>query len=152
MANNGKKTIEDMAEEKVFEGATIELGDLQRQDGLIAEAIDKAQSRNLGVIQTVITAEQDDNNYRQILKRGVWKSTHEMDLAVAALAECEKTNAKQGKKVILDRITARSAGLNGQLISQALEALTHTHFITNSDNQRRRHYDGSTNPASPLSK
>jgi len=139
--DNGGKSIEDMAKEKVFEGVTLNLADMQRQDGIITEWLDKSKNRNLGVIQTVINAVDDDKNYRQILKLGLWKNTEEQDKAVNALAVCRLTGAKNAMRTILDRITARSAGVNGELIHEAFEALTHTTFTTNSMLEKKKRYE-----------
>ena len=141
---DGKKTIEEIAKEKTFKGATIRLEELQRQDGLIAESIDKAAIHSLGVIQTVITATPDDKDYRQILKRAVWKDREEMDKAVNALAVCDITGAVNAKRIILDRITAHSAGIDGYILHQALEALTHTTFTSHEylDKKKKRAGNG----------
>lgn len=138
---NGKKTIEEMAEEEVFKGVTLNIGEFQRQDGIIAESIDKSRGRNLGVIQTVINAVEDDKSYRQILKLALWKNTEEQDKAVNALSVCRLTGAKNAMRTVLDRITARSAGINGALIHEAFEALTHTTFTTTSMLEKRKKYD-----------
>lgn len=148
--DDGHKTVEEMAQEKTFKGVVVNLGELQRQDGLIAESIDKSRAHALGVIQTVITAEQDDKNYRQILKRARWKNTEEMDKAVNALAVCDITGAVKAKRIILDRITARSAGVDGELLHEALIALTHTTFTTrNIIDKKKAKYDGNRS-SSPI--
>jgi len=135
---DGGKSIEQMAKEKVFKGATINLSDLKRQDGLLAEAIDKAAGHKDGVIQTFIHAEAEDKDYRQILKHALWKSREEMDKAVNALAVCRMTGAVRATQVLLDRITAHSAGENGQLMHESYEALTHTTFTTNYGDRKGR--------------
>jgi len=147
---NGHSSIEDMARQKVFEGVTVDIGTLQRQDGIITQAIDKATKTGLGVIQTYIHAENDDNNYRQILKNAVWKNTEEQDKAILALAACALTGCKKGTKIILDRLTARSSGINGWLQSSAFEALTHTTFLTNNTNDRKKQYGNGNKTNSPL--
>lgn len=135
---DGEKTIEQMAKERVFKGGTIDLSELQRRDGLIAESIDKAGKHGEGVIQTFIHAQADDKDYRQILKHALWKSREEMDKAVNALASCDITGAVKAKKVVLDRITAHSAGIDGQLMHESYEALTHTTFTTDYSHGRKR--------------
>ena len=133
---NGSKTIEDMAQEKVFQGATVDLGSLQRQDGIITQAMDKLTRTNLGIIQTFIHAEKDDENYRQILKNAIWKNTHEQDLFTLAITCCDLTGATVIKRLLLDRLTARSAGTNGWAQLAAYEALTHTTFTSQHVNTR----------------
>lgn len=152
MSGNGHKTIDEAVEEKVFEGVTINIGELQRQDGQIAEAIDKASAHNLGVIQTVIHAVNNDDDYRQILKLAIWKNTEEQDKAVNALSICRLTGAKKAMRTILDRITARSAGINGALIHEAFEALTHTTFTQQTlGGSKKRWHDDREKSNSPLS-
>ena len=145
---NGNKSLAEMAEEKVFNGVTVTLGELQRQDGMITEAIDKMNTRNAGGIQSVVNA-NDDKDYRQILKHANWKNSEEADKASLALAVCDITGATKAKKFILDRITARSAGIDGWLMHESFEALTHTTFTTNSGNIKQKNDGNKSN--SPLS-
>jgi len=150
--NNGKRTLSEIAAERAaFPGAVVTLDQLVRQDGLIAESIDKASGQKLGVIQRALTPSTDED-YRQILKMAVWKSPEEMDKAVAALAECDITGAVEVKKIILDRITARSAGVNGWLLHEAFEALTHTTFTSQTIEQRKKWNGHRDNSSSPLTK
>jgi len=147
---NGRKTIEDMAKEKVFEGATIKLEDLMRRDGMIAESIDKSRGQQGGVIMTMITAEEEDKHYRQILKRGRWANQEQRDKFVKALAVCRITGAKKAAQVILDLITANSAGDNGAWIQETVEGLTHTTMTWNDNNKngsKKKH----VNDNSPIS-
>lgn len=138
---NGEKSPEQMAKEKLFAGIEVGSGELRRQDGLIAESLDKAGHRNLGVIQTTITAEQDDKNYRQILIRGRWRSREEMDKGANALAVCDICGARKARQYLLDRFTIHTAGQDGAAIHDALEALTHTTFITE-NKQKKKWYQG----------
>lgn len=142
--NGDNGTPEHKAEGDAFKGSIIKLSELQRQDGLIAESIDKSTRHNQSVIMTTITAVPDDKDYRQILKRAIWKSTEEMDLYCNALAVCDFTGAKHARQHLLDRITAHSAGVEGKIQHDALEALTHTTFTTQSllDKKYQRHGDG----------
>jgi hypothetical protein len=89
-------------------------------------AVDK--QHNVGVIQGILSAVADDKNYRQILKQGLWKSPEEMDKAVNALACCDVTGAKKVKRIILDKITAHSAGVNGYLLRTAIDGLNHSTY------------------------
>jgi len=129
MENNGHKTPQEIVETKTFNGAVVTLNELRRQDGLIAESIDKNMGKSFGVIQTIL-APCDDSNYRQILKFTRWKNTEEQDKCINALKACDRTGAVKAKHVILDRLTARSAGIDAQLVNDALEALMHTTFTT----------------------
>jgi len=139
---NGRKSIEDMAQDKAlaqfFPGATIRIDDLVRRDGMIAESIDKAQNKTGSVIMTMITAEQDDANYRQILKRGRWANQEHRDKYVKALAVCRITGAKKAAQVLLDLITADSAGDDGVWIREATEALTHTTMTWDNNNRKAK--------------
>lgn len=142
-SGNGKKTIEQMAKEKAFKGLIVRIGELQRQDGIIAEAIDKSNSRNLGVIQTMITAETDDSNYRQILKRARWHNQEHRDKFVKAIAVCRITGAIKALQTLLDMITADSAGDNAIWSKEAIEGLTHTTLTTHENIDRKKKYDNS---------
>jgi len=130
MIDDNGDSLEELGKKEAFKGAIVKLSELQRQDGLIARSIDESARHNQSVIMTTITAVPDDKDYRQILKRAMWRSTEEMDLYVQALAGCDYTGAVQAKKHLLDRITAHSAGIEGQIQHDALEALTHTTFTT----------------------
>lgn len=152
--NNGNEplTIDQLAERKAaFPGATIPLENWIKRDGQIAEAIDKANAQHTGVIQSFINAINDDKNYRQILKSTLWKSTEEQDKAVLALACCEMTGANHARKMILDRLTARSSGINGFLMHEALEALTHTTFTSQHYDFTKRKNGKRDNSSSPIS-
>jgi hypothetical protein len=149
--HNEPMSIEQIAERKAaFPGATLKLEDLMRQDGQIAEAIDKSNAQHAGVIQSFVNAITDDKNYRQILKNTLWKSTEEQDKAVYALACCEMTGAVHAKKMLLDRLTARSSGINGFLMHEALEALTHTTFTSQKYDFTKRK-NGHRDSNSPIS-
>ena len=141
IGDNGDENNNEEQQE-AFKGTIVKLSELQRQDGLIAESIDKSTRHNQSVIMTTITAVSDDKDYRQILKRARWKSTEEMDLYVHALAVCDFTGAVMAKKHLLDRITAHSAGVDAQELHEALEALTHTTFTTQSELNKKYRGNG----------
>lgn len=134
---NGHKTIEQLAKEKAFEGKIIHIGELQRQDGILAESVDKMAAKGLGVIQTLITAKDDDVDYRQILKLARWKDEIQRDRYVKALAVCRMTGAKMAAKTLLDKITADSAGDNGAIMREAIEGITHTTLTTREELSRK---------------
>jgi len=151
-SDNGGKTPEEMALERAFKGGVVNLSEFHRQDGLLAESIDKAGRHGEGVIQTFIHAQTEDKNYRQILKHALWKSREEMDKAAIALAVCKITGAKNAAEFILDRITAHSAGIDFQLMHESYEALTHTTFTTDYSHKKGwsndKSKDGSRSPIS----
>ncbi len=133
MANgngDGHFDPESAAEKKVFEGATITLGSLMRQDGLIAESIDKNNAKNAGILH-VYTQSYPDDDYRDILKTANWRTPHQRRLAIRALSICAKLGATNTYKAILDEITADSAGEKGWLMQWVFKTLTQTTFITN---------------------
>ena len=149
--DNGHKTTEQMAKENAFKGVVLRLGELQRQDGIITEAIDKSMSHSLGVIQTLITAKDDDADYRHILKLGRWKNQEHRDKFVKALAVCRITGAKMAAKTLLDQITADSAGDNGAIFHEAIEGLTHTTFTTQDTLDKKKKYDNNkSHSSSPI--
>jgi len=148
--DNGGKSIEQMAQEKSFKGLIVRMGEMQRQDGIIAEAMDKSIGQGLGVIQTLITAEPDDKNYRQILIRARWKNQEQRDKFVKALAVCRMTGATQAAQTLLDLITADSAGDNGAIRHEAVEGITHTTLTTREELSKKKKYDDSKRSTSPI--
>lgn len=151
--NNGHKSAADIIKEKVFEGVTLQLKDLQRQDGQIAEALDKSSKHHIGVIQSVISAVDKDEEYRQILKLANWKTPEEMDKAVIAISCCLRVGASKTLRLILDKITAHSSGINGWLLQKALDALTHQTVTTEEIMNRKNKQRGNTTAnSSPFSK
>lgn len=149
---NGKKTIEQMAQEKAYGGLIVRIGELQRQDGIITEAMDKMRGQGLGVIQTIITAEAEDKNYRQIIKRARWKNQEQRDKYIKALAVCRVTGAVKAAQTLLDLITADSAGDDGVWIQEAKDMLTHTTLTTREEiDKKRKHDDYRSKSSSPIS-
>lgn len=149
--NNGAQDelgAEAASLEAVREKNIIRLGQLTRQDGLIAEAIDKSAKQGLGVIQSVLTA-NDDEEERQILKHALWKDQEQRVKYVRALSDCRLTRAVNGRQTILDLISANSAGDNGWLILQSYHALNHTSYTLNDANQNRRRFFGGKSDNSP---
>ncbi len=145
-----RKTVEELALEGAFKGVKVRLGELVRQDGIMAEAMDKAIDKGRGVIETLITAD-GDKDYRQILKRGRWKSQEQRDKYVKALAVCRLTGAVQAAQTLLDMITADTAGDNGALIHEAFEGITHTTFTSRSEMDKKGKNDNRhNNSASPI--
>lgn len=147
---NGKKTIEQMAQEKAFTGLVVRMGEMQRQDGIMAEAMDKSINKSLGVIQTLITAEEDDGNYRQILIRARWKNQEQRDKYVKALSVCRLVGARAAAKTLLDLITADSAGDNGAIRIEAVEGITHTTLTTREELSKKKKHDYANRSTSPI--
>lgn len=140
---DGRRTIEEMAEAKAYKGLIVRAGDLLRQDGIITEAMDKMTGKGLGVIPTLITAEEDDKNYRQMLIRARWKNEEQRDKYVKAIAVCRITGAKKGAQTLFDKITADQAGDEGALRREAYTALTQSTFITREEFERKKKHDDS---------
>ncbi len=112
-------------------GARIEAGQLVREDGIIAKAAEQMMRKDAGVLITALSAVEDDEHYRQILKLAHFDNPMQQFRAAAALAECRLIGDTEGQKMILDVITAQMAGIKGGLLHEILEALTHTSFTTN---------------------
>lgn len=145
-------TLAGEVKKSVFKGATITMGEMMRQDGIIAEAIDKQNTRSLGVVQTFITAIDDDKHYRQILKLARWRNARHREIYVKALNACRITGAWNAWRTLLDMITAEAAGEDGALMHEAAEALTHTSITTREEIERKKKFertrDKSTSPLS----
>lgn len=149
---NGHKSLADVVEEKVFEGVTKDLKDLVHRDGMLAESIDKSSKQTLGVIQTMITAIDDDEDYRQIIKRARWRGQEHRDKYVKAINACIITGSKNALRHILDMITAESAGDNGVWAHEALEGITHSTITTRQELYNKgKSYDSYGSKNSPLS-
>ena len=150
---DGKKTIEQMAQERAYKGLIVHIGELQRQDGIITEAVDKSIGRSLGVIQSIITAEEDDKNYRQIFRRARWKNQEQRDKYVKAFAMCRITGAVKAAQTLLDLVTADSAGDEAVWIHEAIEGLTHTTLTTRDEisKHRKKSDDYRNKSTSPIS-
>ena len=148
---NGKKTIEQMAKEKAYDGLIVRASQLHRQDGIITEALEKSIAHDRGVIQTLITAELDDKNYRQILIRARWKNQEQRDKYVKALAICRMVGAKKAEQTLLDLITADTAGDDGALRHETNEMITHTTLTTREELERKKkHGDYKGKTTSPI--
>ena len=144
------KTLEEIASLKTIDNNVIRLGQLARQDGLIAESIDKSAKQGQGVIQSVLSA-NDDEEERQILKHALWKSQEQRNLYVIALSHLRLTGATNARQTLLDLITANSAGDNGWLITESYHALNHTSIMTGSSNDGKRRIFGGNSGANATS-
>lgn len=154
--NGHDKTLAEMAKskaaEKAFDGATVYLEDLQRQDGIMAQELAKGSQRQLGVIQTLLTHD-DDESIRQALVRARWKNEEHRRKFVNAIAQCRLTGAIGAMKWLMDMIDADRAGDNGALIHEAIEGITHTTFTSQEIMNRkkgRNNGDYRKNNTSPL--
>ena len=130
---------EDEEKKGIIDEVEDLLSGAEKQKKMVADGNLTSVSRETsGVIQKLLTAEESDKSYRQILKMANWKSTEEMDKAVNALACCDMTGATNVKTIILDKITAHSAGEKSALIRLALEGLTHTTITSNRYDSKKR--------------
>ena len=149
---DGKKTIEQMAQEKAYSGLIVRIGELQRQDGIITESIDKSIGRGTGVIMSVITAEEKDENYRQIFSHARWNNQEQRDKYVKAYSMCRITGAKKAAKTLLDMVTADAAGDEGVWIRETESMLTHTTLTTREeiDKKKKKWYEDRSKSTSPI--
>lgn len=149
---NGDGVVGEAVEE-AFKGAYLNVKDMKREDGIISTA---ALSRTQqGVLQRAMTAEKKDVDYRQELKTAFFLSTDEADTWVGALNECDRYGCS--RKLNLDWLIARNAGVQGGRFKAILEAITHTFFQTNYTGQKHNRWwnrersgsgNGSTSPLS----
>lgn len=114
-----------------FPGATISLEEIERQDGIITqEAVKAFANRNTsGVLQRAMTAISKDDEYRQELKTAFWSSPKKARQWVLAKEELEMFGLPI--QPLVDDLIAHKAGVQGGLIHEIFEALTHTSFTTN---------------------
>lgn len=112
-------------------GAVLGLEDIDRKDGIFAEHA-QAQIRgsgNQGVLVKLLTAVENDHEYRQVLKTARWPSQEDADRTWAALKECALYGVSP--TFVLDRVICWQAGVGGELVKEVLDGLTHTTFTTN---------------------
>ncbi len=131
------KTNGEGEPEILVEGATIDLGNLKREDGFLTQQNSQTQS----LLHRILTPPASNKDYRQELKMALFQSTDEADLAVSALDECFTLG--MDPTPIIDQIIARSAGVNRDLAMSIMNTLTHTTFTTNykgKDNDKSRNH------------
>lgn len=81
-----------------------------------------------GVLQTLIRAVIDDDNYRQILLLAAFQDKQEAILCSEAIAERRRYGVSI--ESIMDRVICQCA-INSARVEQALRGITHTSFYTN---------------------
>lgn len=146
--DNGHNT-EQAVKENLIPGTKVNIKDLMRQDGLIAEALDKQNKHSQGVIQSTLIS-YSDADYRQILRMARWRSHEECDKAVKAIQACRATGAVKALKTILDLITGHTAGVEWQSVHDGYDALTHTTYTWQNKylNKGKNDRDNSRSPIS----
>ena len=150
MNNGGRKSVTEQAKDKAFEGLKIHIGELQRRDGEITEAVRQSlRTQGQGVIQTLITAETDEN-YRQIILRARWENKKQRRLFMKAIGICARANAKWGLRLLLDVVTADTAGDNGIARREAGEWLTHQSIAFREDIERKKKREHKSASNSPI--
>ena len=135
-------------------GAKFHLEDLIRPDGIIATHALNQSKDSSGVLAKSMTSIIKNEDYRQELKTGWFNSPMKQMQMVLALDECRECGIDE--TLVVDLLLAQKAGIQGGLMHDIFEALTHTTFSTNyggkSGNRwwnRGESRDGSKN--SPLS-
>ncbi len=128
---NGHDPIEE-AEKEAFKGAILNVKDMKREDGILTRGLSSAQQ---GVLQRAMSAEKKDEDYRQELKTAFFLSTEEADNWVKALNECDRYGCS--RKLNIDWLVARNAGIQGGRFKAILEAITHTYIQSNVTGQKK---------------
>lgn len=135
-----EEVVRDAAEE-AFTGARVNLAELKRDDGILT----RSQVNTGSLLHRAISAIKGNTDYRDELKVASFVNSDEADEATAAINE--RITLKLDLTPIVDRIIARSAGRNHELLFKALETLTHSTFTTNY--QKDKH--GKPKSSSPIS-
>lgn len=154
--DNGHDPAEIALEQTVkqqFPGARVTLGQLEREDGIIAQAAENMNRNATGVLQRAMSAVENDEHYRQLLRLAYWDNPQQYVRTCAAIAECRLIGDDEGIRMIIDVITAQSAGLKGGLLHDIFEALTHTTFNTNYSGNNKHWWQRNGKPKdnSPIS-
>ncbi len=110
-------------------GAILPLEFLQREDGIIPRALLAQDKGGSGVLHKAMTSITDNKDYRQELKTAYFTSPRKQMQFVLALDEMRECGIDP--TIIVDTLLAMKAGLNGGLLHDIFEALTHTTFNTN---------------------
>ena len=109
----------ETAQQEAFKGAFLKLSELKREDGVMTRGNPSAG----GLLNRIMTAEDKDINYRQELKTACWQSPEESDLAIEAINE--RLMCGVSISPLVDKIVARSAGVNASRIREILWAYAH---------------------------
>lgn len=147
--NGNGQSLDEIAEGEAFKGALLNARDMKREDGILTRGLSSAQS---GVLQRAMTAEKKDEDYRQELKTAFFLTTDEADNWVKALNECDRYGCS--RKLNIDWLIARNAGIQGGRFKAILEAITHTVFQSNVTGQKKNHWwsnKGGNNQGSAIS-
>ncbi len=121
----------DQAVGQIFPGARVGLSQLEKEDGIIAKAAENIGRNSAGVLQRSMSAVENDEHYRQALKIAYWDNPQQYVKTCAAIAECRLCHDIEGLRMIVDVVTAQSAGIKGGLLNAIFNALTHTTFNAN---------------------
>ena len=136
---NGFDPAETLVEE-AFKGATLRLGDLKGEDGIIT----KIGGQNQSLYNRLITA--DIQNIANEFKTALYGNTDEADNAVSAYMESIELGLDPTPIIL--QVLARSSGKNHELIRLITQAMSTTTFSTNYQKEK---YAERKNRNSPLS-
>ena len=126
-------------------GATINVDDISRPDGILTQTPVGGQG---GVLHRLLTAIVEDKEYRQELKTAFFLSTQEADKVVAAINERKRYGCSLTP--IIDWLLARSAGVHGSRVKDILQALSSTTFNTNYSGGSNKNKNDKSRTNSPL--
>ncbi len=119
----------DNALDEVFKGGS---SNLDRNRKVIT--MDSRQYAS--VLQQALHAIKEDADYRQQLRIARWLSEEDWGSWCNALAECKRYGAPTGW--LIDRLIAKSAGVEGGLLKAIFETISHTTFTTNNTMNQKR--------------
>lgn len=133
--------------------AVFDLKELQRPDGIISRMVLNNNRENSGVLVTAMRSIEKNEDYRQELKTGFFTSPRKQMQMVLAINEMRECGIDE--TMVIDLLLAQKAGINGGLLHDILEALTHTTFSTNYTGKNKDHWwnkgNNGSNSNSPIS-
>jgi hypothetical protein len=132
----------EVAEREAIKGAVFNLADLKREDGILTRNTQQYQS----LLHRLITA--DHKHVPSEFKTALFRNSDEADDAVAAYIEAKDLGLDV--EPVLLQVSARSAGVNLQLVRLIMEGLTHTTWTsaTQQQPQQRGRRERSNTPLS----
>ncbi len=147
MSDGNGDNPEDAAVEEVFKGAVLRLEDLKREDGIITKGLTNAQQ---GILNRLLTAINKDDDYRQELKTAFFRTPEESDLAIEAINE--RLMCGVSIQPLVDKVIARSAGVNASRFRALLDAYSHATITTNREKpEDKKHWYNNDKSKTPFS-
>lgn len=135
MENNGHDPIGDAAIESAA------LRDFPGGHGVLGQQgpdITMARKEYNSVLQRAMSSIIDDSDYRQALGLARWLNDEDWQNWCNAFQECKRYGVDTG--FLIDRLIAKSAGVDGGKLKAIFETISHTTFTTNYMGQQQSRF------------